>query len=280
MTLFTRTKDRANHLTCPKSSSICCFALRSREGDILARGVWMGLLLLTACAKTTYVPIGQTLTYPPTSTIEVLIEAPKQPFTVLGLITAETHPLSVYVWWSSYFVSEGDILEEAKNKAMEMGANALIIGQGATAQVLHGRGAGLKRQREFIAIRLGQSVLSVTPNALEKLVMVGSTGDTTQYIDQTTIQREGQLAKMWVLADYKAKKTFPAGSLVLSVKGQYEFNCATDQSRLLTFYAFSGPMGSGEQVYSETDPRKWEPNTPGSAGQAIGKIACEQSDTH
>lgn len=161
-------------------------------------------------------------------------------------------------------------------------ANEFCSAKGQKMQLLNSTHVDLTRNQypsaeiQFKCIRAHPNQL-LASNALPKFVKVRSGEDMTQYIDPATIVREGQMAKMWVLADYKAGKTLPAGDVVWSVKGQHEFNCATGQTRLLSFYAFSDHMASGEELYSEAVPRSaWEPIIPGSAGQAIGKIACEE----
>ena len=95
------------------------------------------------------------------------------------------------------------------------------------------------------------------------------------YVDKATIRRNGNLVKMWDLADYKTvQKSAAAGEYYLSGKVQMEYDCKEEKKRLLAFTNFSGKMGSGKVVYSDSFPGKWSPISPGSVGEALWKIAC------
>ena len=105
-------------------------------------------------------------------------------------------------------------------------------------------------------------------------VLLGTADDGTHfYVDRDTIRRKGDLVKMWALFDYNAIHTDPGGSF-LSVNMQKQFDCAEERARLLAFTDYSGNMGSGKVVYSDSDERKWEPIIPRSINQALWQIAC------
>ena len=95
----------------------------------------------------------------------------------------------------------------------------------------------------------------------------------TVYVDLDTIRRKGELVKIWALRDYKTIRT-GAGGLFLSGKDQYEYDCAEEHTRVLAFTEFSGNMGSGNLVHSNSVEGKWEPVIPGSIDQGLWKIAC------
>jgi len=126
----------------------------------------------------------------------------------------------------------------------------------------------------YVSVFITLLVLSSAP-AYAEWVEVGGPDDGTytHYADPTTIRRNGTLVKMWLLEDYKTIQTVD-GKSFLSDKVQREYDCAEEQQRLLAFYWFSGQMGSGAVVYSNTDPSKWAPVMPGSVGQALWKTAC------
>ena len=94
------------------------------------------------------------------------------------------------------------------------------------------------------------------------------------YVDRETIRRNGNLVKMWDLADFKMVRT-TAGHSYLSSKTQREYDCKEEKSRLLAFTDFSGQMGNGNVVYSNGNVRdEWSPIQPESVGEAKWKIAC------
>ena len=118
-------------------------------------------------------------------------------------------------------------------------------------------------------------VLSNGP-AYAEWVEVGSTQDKggyTVYADPDTIRRKGDLVKMWILYDFKTIRSI-GGISLLSSKGQNQYDCAEERSRGLAFSWFSGNMGNGGIVHSDSDELKWEPVAPESIGETLWKFAC------
>ena len=98
-----------------------------------------------------------------------------------------------------------------------------------------------------------------------------------QYVDRATIRRNGNLVKMWGLNDFKTvQKSATTGESFLSSKTQLEYDCKEEKSRLLAFTWFSGQMGNGKVVYSDSDTGdKWSPISPaGSTNEAQWEVAC------
>lgn len=119
-------------------------------------------------------------------------------------------------------------------------------------------------------------MLSSGPAYAEWVALGDSDSETTVYVDPpVTIRPRGDLVKMWHLYDHK---TVPkkAPEPYLSSRGQDEFDCADERTRKLSETYFSGNMGRGEQVYSNSDETRWEPVAPGSVGQVMWKVACDK----
>jgi surface-adhesin protein E len=93
------------------------------------------------------------------------------------------------------------------------------------------------------------------------------------YIDPDSIRRNGDLAKMWQLLDYKTVQTV-AGDSLLSMKRFSEYDCATKRTRMLGYTWFSGNMGGGKVVFSAPEVQQWEPVVPRSINQTLWKAAC------
>jgi hypothetical protein len=93
----------------------------------------------------------------------------------------------------------------------------------------------------------------------------------------STIHREGNLVKMWALFDYKTKRRLHGGPWVLSLKNQYEYECAEKRQRLLANMWFSGHMGSGEIVDRFEDARPWHPVLPEGPEDSLWRAACRKS---
>ena len=95
------------------------------------------------------------------------------------------------------------------------------------------------------------------------------------YVDPATIRRNGNLAKMWQLYDYKTVQTV-AGDSLLSMKRFNEYDCMDERTRMLGYTWFSGNMGSGNVVYSTSEQQPWEPAVPRSINRSLWKVACNK----
>ena len=100
-------------------------------------------------------------------------------------------------------------------------------------------------------------------------------GDVTVYANPDTIRRNGDLVKMWQLSDFTTVQTVESDSY-LSSKAEREYDCAEECTRVLAFTWFSGDMGGGTAVYSNSNERNWEPFTPHSIDEALWEVACTQ----
>ena len=119
-------------------------------------------------------------------------------------------------------------------------------------------------------------LLSSAP-AYAEWVQVSDTDEAgkTVYVDPATIRRNRNLVTMWQFYDYKTVQTV-AGIGFLTVKEQWEFDCAEERSRVLALKEFSGNMGSGTVVYTNSQVGKWLPVMPGSMSHTVWKVACDK----
>jgi hypothetical protein len=95
------------------------------------------------------------------------------------------------------------------------------------------------------------------------------------YVDPATLRRNGRLAKMWKLHDYKTVQTV-AGDSLLSMKQFNEYDCTEERTRMLGYTWFSGNMGNGNVVYSTMEQLQWEPVIPRTINRTLWKVACEK----
>jgi hypothetical protein len=95
------------------------------------------------------------------------------------------------------------------------------------------------------------------------------------YVDPATLRRNGGLAKMWQLYDYKTVQTV-AGDSLLSMKRFNEYDCAEERTRMLGYTWFSGNMGNGNVVYSTTEQLPWEPVVSRTINRTLWKVACDK----
>lgn len=134
------------------------------------------------------------------------------------------------------------------------------------------RGIHMKRLLLFTLL-----VLSCEP-AYAEWVKVGDGDEAgkTVYVDPATIRRDSNLVKMWQFYDYKTVQTV-GGVRFLSAKEQWEFDCAEERSRVLALKEFSGNMGSGTVVDTNSQVGKWIPVIPGSIGRTVWTVACNKN---
>ena len=95
----------------------------------------------------------------------------------------------------------------------------------------------------------------------------------TVYVDQATIRRNSNLVRMWQFYDYKTVQTV-GGNRFLTAKEQWEFDCAEERSRVVARKEFSGNMGSGTMVFTNSQVGKWLPVMPDSIGRTVWEAAC------
>lgn len=124
--------------------------------------------------------------------------------------------------------------------------------------------------RKMISMML---LAAASSSAMAAWVDVGNNENTTIYVDPSAIQREGHLAKMWHLTDFK-KPSRDMGEPYLSTKDQYEYDCKEAKSRRRASSQHSGNMGGGKVVYSDSFTSKWKPVPPDSGIEILWKFAC------
>jgi hypothetical protein len=110
--------------------------------------------------------------------------------------------------------------------------------------------------------------------AMADWIAVSKDDVSTFYVDDSTIQTEGDKAKMWGLFDFKTEQA--AGRYrYLSQMTQYEFDCKKKLRRDFYSWFHSMHMGGGDVVYTINRPDdKWSHIVPGSEAGIMWKIAC------
>ncbi len=126
----------------------------------------------------------------------------------------------------------------------------------------------------YVSLFIALQVLS-SRVAYAEWVEIGITDEATVYADPATIQRKGDVAKMWHLRDFKTNQTVLKKSS-LSSRSQDEYDCRAARRRALASTSFSGSMGSGTIRSSYSIKGKWEPVPPGTMTQSLWNVACER----
>lgn len=103
-----------------------------------------------------------------------------------------------------------------------------------------------------------------------------SPGLRTAYIDTVSIRREGNLATMSALIDWKWMQGNRSPSRFCSTKITKQFDCVEKQVRSLAATGFYDHMGTGEAIggSGHTSEGHWVAIEPGTINQGFGEAVC------
>ena len=97
----------------------------------------------------------------------------------------------------------------------------------------------------------------------------------TLYVEPGSIRREGNLATVWQLLDFKWMQGSARGpTRFSSTKTHKQFDCAERRVRLLAFTEFSLQMGIGIRNDGYVDKENWLAVEPESINYALWEIVC------
>lgn len=114
---------------------------------------------------------------------------------------------------------------------------------------------------------------AVSNSAMAEWKEVASNKSTAIYVDSATIQRTGHIATMGHLTDFKITQE-DMGGKYLSVKDRNEYDCKEPKLRRRASFQYSGNMGKGKIVYSDSYTTRWKPVPPDSGIEILWKFAC------
>ena len=95
------------------------------------------------------------------------------------------------------------------------------------------------------------------------------------YADKESIRRQGDVARMQGLYDFRRQDFTPDGKGLFSTVVLREYDCGKRQVRLLSAIDFSGHMGEGTPVSTSDRPRRWEAVVAGGIDQLYWNLACK-----
>lgn len=97
----------------------------------------------------------------------------------------------------------------------------------------------------------------------------------TAYIDPDTFRREGTLAVLSALIDWKAMQGGRSPTRFYSTKITKQFDCAKRHVRTLAATDFYGHMGTGEVIGGgQTNEGDWVAIEPGTLNEGLWEAAC------
>ena len=103
------------------------------------------------------------------------------------------------------------------------------------------------------------------------LVVESADGNTTSYVDPTTIKREGTLLKYWTLTDLKvrSKKGY------MSFRSREELDCKKERYRTTSLTSFRDSMLGGRITSNFNFPNaEWNYIAPDTLDEEVMKYVC------
>ena len=97
-------------------------------------------------------------------------------------------------------------------------------------------------------------------------------GGLTLFVDYTTIRKEGDIAKMLSLVDFKVVEKDEVD--LYSSRAQNEYDCKEKKIRQLYYSLYSDSMGKGKMEHANSEHLNWLPVQPRSMEEAMWKVAC------
>lgn len=95
------------------------------------------------------------------------------------------------------------------------------------------------------------------------------------YMDQKSLQRNGDLVQVFQLMDFVTAQWADERTVVGSIKTLVEYDCSQPRSRTIALEAYSEQMGDGRMVATERLPNPdWEGIKPGSTSDNIRQMVC------
>jgi hypothetical protein len=110
--------------------------------------------------------------------------------------------------------------------------------------------------------------------ALADWTFLVAAADADWYVDHILIRKRGTMAKVWTLQQYANSQPLYRGDYQSS-KTQVEIRCHSKQWRVLYFSYYSGPMGSGEQVYAQETAGAWKAVAMDNVSAALFRVGCQ-----
>ena len=102
---------------------------------------------------------------------------------------------------------------------------------------------------------------------------VGSSDESTLYVDLSTLRRSGSAVTVWSMFDY-AKPQTDEGVFFRSIKSHQRFDCESRTRQQLAGLRYTGSMGAGKSVYANYDPQATRPVVPGSVTEDVFSRVC------
>lgn len=107
-------------------------------------------------------------------------------------------------------------------------------------------------------------------------VSLGLADHATYGIDRASIEKDGQLRRVWTMLDYREPQKSSQGKTYRSSRALMEMECAKHQVRTRSMSLYSGHNLGGEALTSEGVFDQWQAVPPNSPVATMFKVVCER----
>ena len=121
------------------------------------------------------------------------------------------------------------------------------------------------------------TVCLVAGPAQAEWLSIGRNENFRAYLDQTSLQRNGNQVQVLQLMDFVTAQWADERTVIGSIKATTEYDCAQPRFRTLALEAYSEQMGDGKLVAAERVPDPpWEAIQAGSTNEKIRQLTCKK----
>ena len=113
--------------------------------------------------------------------------------------------------------------------------------------------------------------LFVTGSASADWMLVLTTKTETYYMDPSTVVKEGNLRRIWVIRNKNQRDK----KGIISFRSKEEYDCANDRLRVLAFSSHSEPMAEGNTITDlSSHVENWREIPPRTVNDFLLKTVC------
>lgn len=116
-------------------------------------------------------------------------------------------------------------------------------------------------------------LVAICTGAMAEWVKIGDMKEFDNYVDPSSVRKNGNIVTMWSLRDFNTQQALSSMKFQ-SDKTKADYDCAELRIRSLALIVVSGKMGSGETIFSHSQPGKWNTVAPGTVEDARWRFAC------
>lgn len=118
-------------------------------------------------------------------------------------------------------------------------------------------------------------------SALAEWTAIEESHSLVAYVDYATIRKYENKVKMWSIFDYKkSQNAVGSNKKYLSTKSRNEYDCYEEKVRALSIAVYTGNMGQGDVLYTDSIVGTWDEVAPGTINKSIWDIACGQQEAN